>query len=292
MRLTVAVATSGRREILSAVLGSMADQTRKPDLLAVCPARKEDLDGAVLTELPFAVQVVSVSQPGLAGQRNAIMRAIPSTDILLFFDDDFLPAPGYLAECEAAFEQDQGLAMLTGTVIADGAQNAGIDFETARSLLAADRAPAKSSLTPVYNCYGCNMALRAGLATSNALQFDENLPLYGWLEDVDFSRKMARFGAILQASNCRGVHMAAKNGRSPGRRLGYSQIANPVYLWRKGTLSASRAVVQMARNVLANIAKTLRPEPWVDRRGRLSGNLAAMWDVAAGKVDPRKITHL
>ncbi|AZO77314.1 hypothetical protein B5U98_17255 [Bosea sp. Tri-39] len=40
----------------------------------------------------------------------------------------------------------------------------------------------------------------------------------------------------------RGVHRAVKRGRTSGLRVGYSQIANTVYLARKGTMRRLRAL--------------------------------------------------
>jgi hypothetical protein len=89
-----------------------------------------------------------------------------------------------------------------------------------------------------------------------------------------------------------GVHLGVKSGRISGLRFGYSQIANPLYLHRKGTLALSRAVRQMTRNVLSNAARALRPEPWCDRRGRLRGNALAARDWLRGRLDPRRILDL
>ena len=83
---------------------------------------------------------------------------------------------------------------------------------------------------------GCNMAFRLPTARAAGVEFDEALPLYGWLEDVDFSRRMAPYGKIISWPNCRGVHMAVKRGRTSGVKLGYSQVMNPFYLWRKRTM--------------------------------------------------------
>ncbi len=52
---------------------------------------------------------------------------------------------------------------------------------------------------------------------------------------LDFSRLVARYGQVVSAKQLEGVHLGTKVGRSPGVRLGYSQIANPVYLMRKRT---------------------------------------------------------
>jgi hypothetical protein len=73
-----------------------------------------------------------------------------------------------------------------------------------------------------------------------------------------------------------GVHLGVKGGCTSGVRYGYSQIANPYYLWRKGTTRAGGALSQMVRNVLVNIMKSIKPEPWIDRRGRAFGNTNAI----------------
>jgi glycosyltransferase involved in cell wall biosynthesis len=293
MQVVVAIATTGRREVLSLVLRSLADQTRRPDLLILCPAvPKDDLDDTVLPELPFRSQVVTCAPAGLTRQRNAILREVKGDGVVVFFDDDFVPAPSFLAECEKAFEARPDMAMLTGEVLADGVYTPGIPFEEALATLAADRPPAEPVIDDIYNCYGCNMALRPELARSGGVEFDEDLPLYGWLEDVDFSRRMASLGRIMKTTACRGVHLATKKGKGSGRRLGYSQVANPFYLWRKQTMSPSRAAVQAGRNIAANLSKVWRPEPWVDRRGRIVGNVAAFADLLSGRLDPRKISSM
>ena len=82
--------------------------------------------------------------------------------------------------------------------------------------------------------YGCNMIAR--FSAMPDIRFDENLPLYGWLEDLDFSARLRTKGRVVEASRCVGVHLGVKNGRSPGRQIGYSHIANPLcHLARKGS---------------------------------------------------------
>jgi len=38
--------------------------------------------------------------------------------------------------------------------------------------------------------------------------------------------------------------------------------------------------------------KSLRPEPWIDRPGRLRGNLIAIGDLLRGRLDPARIQDL
>jgi hypothetical protein len=48
----------------------------------------------------------------------------------------------------------------------------------------------------------------------------------------------------------------------------------------------------MGRNIAANVARSLWPESYVDRRGRLRGNLLAIAHVLLGRVEPEYILKL
>jgi GT2 family glycosyltransferase len=291
MRIAVGIATAGRREILSETLSVIAQSSRLPDRLLVCPAGPDDCDSNI--QLPVEMEIVA-SERGLTTQRNAILDAARDVDVLVFFDDDFFPATDYLALLEAEIRARPGVAMITGTVLADDILGRGLTPAQARSILSehAGKRELAGHMTEVYNGYGCNMAVSMSSVRSSGVRFDEALPLYGWLEDVDFSRALAPSGEILKSPALRGVHLGAKAGRTSGLRFGYSQIANPIYMWRKGTLTFPRAIRQIGKNILANIAKVLRPEPWVDRSGRLRGNAMAILDMFAGRMTPRRILEL
>ena len=134
------------------------------------------------------------------------------------------------------------------------------------------------------------MAIRGGAATG--LSFDEALPLYGWLEDIDFTYQLGRRGLLVKADRLRGVHMGVKGGRTSGVRLGYSQVANPIHLLRKATAPPKLAWAMMTRNLASNLIRSLAPEPHIDRAGRLRGNLTALWHLARGRLDPLYILDL
>jgi hypothetical protein len=48
----------------------------------------------------------------------------------------------------------------------------------------------------------------------------------------------------------------------------------------------------MAGNVVANAVRSLAPEPFVDRRGRLTGNLLAVKDLLLGRLSPERAADL
>lgn len=291
--IKVGIATAGRRDMLTRTLVQLGQQTRPPDQVVICPSTRADCDEAALAALPYETKVVHGPR-GLSAQRNTIVEACGACDVLVFFDDDFYPALDYLAKLAQLFTTQQDIVGATGKVLVDGAISRGVSHDEALAILAAHQAPvgANAKDWDVYNLYGCNMALRMAPVKRHGLRFDERLPLYGWLEDVDLSRQLARYGRLIKTCALAGVHLATKNGRSSGLRLGYSQIANPWYLMWKGTLAPERALRQVSRNVAANAYRALKPEPWVDRRGRLHGNALATLHLLTGRLDPRKVLEL
>ncbi len=290
MRIAIGIATRGRAPILLETLTELDRQTRRADRILVSYATADDVAG-VAGRFPGVEFLTGAS--GLPAQRNRILEAVADCDAIVFFDDDFLPAPEWLAVLEAVLQAQPGCAVATGVVLADGAKGPGIEPAAARAILAAaPPAPDALATAPAFNAYGCNMALRLAPLRAHGIRFDEALPLYAWYEDIDLSRRLLPHGSILRLLAARGVHLGTKKGRVPGVRLGYSQVANPLYLARKGSFPWSHALPSAGRHCLINAVKSLRPEPEVDRRGRLRGNLLALADLLRGRMRPDRVLDL
>lgn len=292
MKIAVGIATVGRPGILGETLNHLRRQTRLADRTILSVAAPADAGGPDALAA-HGVEIIA-SPRGLTRQRNAILDAVEDCDLIAFFDDDFVPAESYLAEVESLFRARPEIVLATGSVLADGSRGPGLAFSDALALLenVADADRTSSKPREIYNGYGCNMVARMQPIRESGLRFDEDLPLYGWLEDVDFSRRLAAFGEIVLADSLRGIHLGVKQGRQSGARLGYSQIANPVHLMRKNTMSYGRALWLMSRNAGMNISKGLWPESYVDRRGRLAGNARAIVDLLLLRLHPRRALDL
>ena len=291
LTIAVAIATAGRRDILTQTITFLNNQERRPDEFFICPARPDDVDVEGLAAYDGTIEILA-GPVGSSPQRN-VMLAATKADIIVFFDDDFLPAADYLAQVEKVLTDNPAIVIATGYVIADGARGPGLEFEEGRLLLEKDVPDQPPSVSSTFNGYGCNMAVRMAPVRTHGIRFDENLPLYAWLEDADFSRQLVAYGDIVRADLMRGVHLGTKKaGRSPGKRLGYSQVANRVYIHRKGNMPWRDVVDGVARNFMSNLVKSLSPEPWVDRRGRLLGNLLALRDLVTGRIDPRNVIDM
>jgi hypothetical protein len=291
LNIAVGIATSGRREILIQTIALLAEQTRLPDRLVICPVKADDVDETYLAKFPRDTCVVQ-GAIGLPAQRNTILGAVGSADLIIFFDDDFFPERHYIERLEQIFLEEEEIVGATGTLISDGAQGPGLTVKDGLDLIRADSGDGPGEVKELVGTYGCNMAFRMDPIRSHRVFFDEVLPLYGWQEDIDFSVRIRRYGRNVTSSGLRGVHLGTKTGRTSGVRFGYSQIINPVYLVRKGSISRRHAAKLISRNIVANFVRSLFPEPWVDRQGRLKGNLLAMIDLARGQVLPGRILEL
>lgn len=287
-RVAVGIPTVGRAGILRETLRALSGQTRRPDAVIVCGTSCADVDGA---EHAYRGVRILLSEPGLPRQRNVILAAADA-DIVVFFDDDFLPDAAYLDVIERHLTGDPRIVMATGTVLADGIRGPGIAPGAAQEILTRPAAMV-DAIRPVFSGYGCNMAVRRAAALAHRVWFDERLPLYGWQEDVDFSRRLAHWGDVVKIEAARGVHLGVKQGRSSGVQLGYSQVANPLYLSRKRCgYPFRRALSHIARNVAMNMLRAGWPEAHVDRIGRLRGNVRALFDLLTGRLAPERILGL
>ncbi|MFS2155237.1 glycosyltransferase [Rhizobium sp. Rhizsp42] len=282
-RVSVIFATRGRPDVVAAsVRRLLATQTVAPDKIIVSGV--DVADAGDLSDHPDVT--IITGPPGLAAQRNTALRHVaPHTEVVAFFDDDFVADGEWLAAAIQTFRDEHHIVGYTGNVIADGIKGPGISFQQAVELVEAGRSDA--TWQERFSPYGCNMAFR--FKAIGDLRFDERLVLYGWLEDRDFAAALAkRGGRLVKSGRSFGVHMGVKGGRVSGDRLGYSQVINPLYMLTKGTMSLPKVAGQIFRNTASNFTGAIWPEPFIDRRGRVRGNLLAAFDALRGRLEPER----
>lgn len=288
MRVSIVVASVGRAEEVGQLLEALGQQTKAPESIVLSVSARDD----VPNNLPPGVVVITGS-PGLPAQRNRGLERIQSeSDIVVFYDDDFLPAEDALQNISHFFSMHPDIVGATGLVLADGVNGCGLSYQAARDILAAYESNPKPPLVNEdFLCaYGCNMAFRC--AAIGNKRFDETLPRYAWQEDMDFGGQLSTVGKVIRTNAFAGVHRGVKKGRGQGVDLGFSQIINPVYLVRKGTMTPRKALTLMIRNLIANHTKVFWPEPYVDRFGRLRGNWIGLLSLFRGEVNPMALPSL
>ncbi|TXN75924.1 glycosyltransferase [Methylobacterium sp. WL18] len=283
--VAVVIATLGRPEIVTQTLRRIIDkQSYAISTIIVSCTKAEDVGAA----LNWPEITVVTGSAGLASQRNRALTAVPkTTEIVIFFDDDFIPAANWIELTTRVFCGEIDVVGFTGSVIADGIKGPGLTFEDADRLIDQKDLANPSPLIEPFSPYGCNMAFRQS-AIGN-LRFDERLVLYGWLEDRDFGAALRQSGGrFVKCLQAQGVHLGVKSGRIAGDRLGYSQIINPLYMLRKGTMSYMQVIDHLFRNFTSNLIGSISPEPFIDRRGRLRGNLIGIYDSVRGRIEPER----
>ena len=285
----VVLASAGRPELLSDALVAVSAQRGASyrGVVSVPDGRSLPAEEAVLD----GWQVVTGTR-GLAAQRNAALDVLDGTDIVVFFDDDAVMRPDYVAQALTFFAEHPEVIGLTGRVLLDGATSGEVARDVAAAALAASTAqPYSRGWRPTRELYGCNFAVR--LSAAPDLQFDAGLPLYSWLEDHDVARRLMRLGVLAKVDDCVIVHRAAASGgRQAHKRLGYSQLMNPVHLWRKGSFPAWLMVWEIFRPTAKNVVQAVAGPHATWRRERVRGNALAFVDVLRGRVTPGRITEL
>ena len=289
MRIAMIVASVGRPNEVANLLESLDEQVRGPSQILLSVETDEDLPAS----LPANIRIIQGPR-GLASQRNrGLDQVVRDSDLVAFLDDDYIPSKFFLKRAAELFACRADIVGATGLVLADGVNQGGISLPKARTIVETydARAPDDTiELGDIHYAYGCNMVFRSTAIAD--IRFDENLPLYGWQEDVDFAARTLSRGRVVKTNAFVGVHRGVIGARTSGLRFGYSQISNPLYLLRKGTMRPSHVGRLVAKNLIANHLRALRPEAHIDRLGRVKGNWLAIGDCLRGKVDPRRILEL
>lgn len=289
-RVAVIVATAGRRPVIERMLPFLTGQDYEPiDYFVVAP----DAESLPRDTTGYSGLTTLLSDRGLTKQRNVGLRALDVRhEYVFFFDDDAIPDRTYIGKCVALFESESDIVGVTGNVVIDGAAlDREISIDEALSKLEEASTNPLPGIDPRNkDLYGCNFGARASVAVSEL--FDERLPLYGWLEDQDFSRRVLRHGKIATVGSALVAHLAAQSGgRTDHVRFGYWQVSNPVHLLQKKSFGVALTLRQIGRPLLANVLGSVNPRG-VDRRLRLKGNAIAVLDLIRGQCDPDRALKL
>jgi GT2 family glycosyltransferase len=291
LNTTVVVCSANRPDVLSETIESlMRGQSLQPREIIVSVFDRAHVPEKIGAD--SAVRVVVSSRQALSAQRNTAIKVV-RTPYTLFLDDDVEIAPNFIESMESLLDEVEDVVVATGFVVVDGVRrDAGVDRKSARAAVL-------NYVREREDCdceegYGCNLFVRTRMF--DQVLFDENLPLYGWLEDLDFSTNCLGYGRIIRNAGTCVAHLGTPIGRISGLKFGYSQIVNPFYLWCKNGKPRLTNVVfaHWLVPVARNLRRTLMRVHGIrsDRTGRFKGNMIGFRHLLAGKVDPSYILQL
>lgn len=288
MKLSAAIATRGRPDVLRATLESLAACDPQPHETIVVDgdeSRSAEPVVRAFEDRPGAPLRYLSSPPGLTRQRNVALEHAAG-DVIVFLDDDVEVDRDLFRVLEQGYA-DAGVVGVTGKVIEDSGRRFGNKRSAMRRLLAGRaREGTMSSFGyprrlqdvdaehDVEFMQGCLMSARLDQAVP--LGFDEELPGYGLAEDEDFSYRLSRVGRIRYLPGAVVLH---KNEGFRGARLrefNRSVVVNRAYLFRKNFPDRTFLDrVKFAGLILVLAAHRVVNREWPGVRGLAEGAVAA-----------------
>jgi GT2 family glycosyltransferase len=283
--VAVLISTKGRPALVRDLVERLKKQTRPPDRIFIVGSHAHDL---ALLDRNDPTLTFFVGREGRGARLNDAMDAAGRDyRTLVFFDDDFLPSRFWIEQAEALLSSAPEVIAVTGAIVAGGFDTRGVDPIDAEAIIdVREGFPIEGPvLNSDFGLLGCNMAIRADGIED--LRMDESMPAGGLLADVDFCARIAKRGRVGRAPQMAGVKMDIKLRILDGREVGRAQMINAAYLARKGTFSHIFAVRFMARTFWANFLRAFAPESYIDRTGRMFGNMVGLFALLNPATLPR-----
>jgi GT2 family glycosyltransferase len=284
-KIAVVIASTQRPDILSKALASILNQSRMPDEIVVSVVSEVDFPGP-----PFPARVRRLlSKPGLTAQRNAGVDALVSRPLFVaFLDDDVILHPNYLRNMEQLFDSKPQAMLVMGHLLANGNINLDEAYALIESPPDFGTRAGQYYLAQGLGAYGANMCIRFSLLEKE--RFDERLPLYSVMEDVDMGIRARRHGEVGYYFGSLAVHLRVPVGRISYQALGFSEVMNPMYLACKGTIPKWNTILRFVLRIpvmnaiLACVASSRRYERWQ----RFIGNMHAVGDIVTCRIEPER----
>jgi glycosyltransferase involved in cell wall biosynthesis len=290
----IIIATKGRPQEISSLLETLALQTVLPDMIVISACDRNDISQSIVGARNVEVLF---GPPGLAAQRNRALSLVRGKfDIVIFLDDDFIPSRYWIEHIQILLATRSDVMCVTGRVLIDGVTSKALQWSDGQSIVNKADLPKKMVTMNDYKVqdhrspYGCNMAFRAKNIAD--IRFDERLVLYGWLEDRDFAFRAGTGANMIWTDAVWGVHLGTRHGRAPGLGFGYSQVVNPWYLMKKGSMTPYDVFGNILRGFAGNVWGSFFKNSYTDRCCRLKGNIIGLKDIMTGRWAPEKVTEL
>jgi len=254
MKISLVMCTRNRQFELNRFIESLFLQTLQIDEFILVDSSDEDkkLD-MESTNSKFLKQNMIIkyvhSLPGLTLQRNIGVK-LASGDILFFFDDDIVLDKDYIEKISNVFTKYPSMLGGMGFIKNEGRnrlkRNLGLlykrffflsnDFGSGKFYLSG-----LASNTQGLKEFSVTEVLQGGIAAykkevfSKNL-FDENLSKYGYLEDVDFSRRISYEGELFHCPDAICLHLHGEGGRGDIFQNRKMFIRNHRYLFVKNII--------------------------------------------------------
>jgi GT2 family glycosyltransferase len=253
---SVIICTYKRAPSLKRLLDSLAIQDRTPDALIIVDASPDAETEQVVKNrtdsenLGITLLYLRVRGPlqGLTRQRNFGLGMV-NTDLVAFFDDDVVFAPGCLSELEKTHRRMSDEVVGVGAYISNSSRSPSTLWRVRHHLrMVPSLEPGRyfgsgisvpwSFLPPTdkaveVDCLpGCAMTWKTSVVRE--LGFHSGFDGYALGEDLDLSLRALRKGKLVLAGAAQLKHLHEPSGRPNHFKLGYMSIYNTYQIHRRG----------------------------------------------------------
>lgn len=295
------VPTIGRPDSLTALLESLAIQTRPPDEVIVADGSADDRIASVCAEARWLraglrVRSVAVRPPHAARQRQAAI-ALATGSLLLLLDDDVVPERGCVAAMAAAIAAPGVVAVSANFSnepwpeptrlwraylrVVEGLADNAWQGQVVGPLLRFGYRPSPAQDMPMAWLGAGNSLVRRQAFQQAGGFSDFFLHRSTMNEDVDLGLKLARVGRILLCPAARMAHHHAPSGRVSAIVAAEDDLYNRYMILRR-TLGRSRLAafglvcLFLGVETVGNLGGSLWRVQWHGFVPRLAGRLKAV----------------
>lgn len=295
------VPTIGRPDSLTALLESLAIQTRPPDEVIVADGSADDRIASVCAEARWlraglSVRSVAVRPPHAARQRQAAI-ALATGSLLLLLDDDVVPERGCVAAMAAAIAAPGVVAVSANFSnepwpeptrlwraylrVVEGLADNAWQGQVVGPLLRFGYRPSPAQDMPMAWLGAGNSLVRRQAFQQAGGFSDFFLHRSTMNEDVDLGLKLARVGRILLCPAARMAHHHAPSGRVSAIVAAEDDLYNRYMILRR-TLGRSRLAafglvcLFLGVETVGNLGGSLWRVQWHGFVPRLAGRLKAV----------------
>lgn len=268
MRVTLAICTFQRASALKNLLGALRHVEEPPEEIVVVDSSPGDESEKVIRsfpDLPLRYFRVGARERGLTRQRNIAAKESRG-DVVVFFDDDIVPARDFFRELRACWARHPDAAGIGGLIVGEewrrvNERTRGVGWYTfegwarrepwrwrARRLLGLSSPLAPGRMPPEGHGRPVNFPpsgkdyivdfVMGGVSSwrlqvVRKVRFSTFFEGYGLYEDLDFCIRAGREGAIVLCTRAQVQHHHDPSGR-PNRFLyGRMVVRNGWYVWRQ-----------------------------------------------------------
>lgn len=268
--LDIIIATYNRKDDLKVCIESILNQEELPDNLIIVDSSDKNDDREEIRNYVSSINLINIiyittNEKGSSVQRNIGLDKISKNcKVVTFLDDDIVLEKNYIAEIKKAFK-DSNIVGISGFLFKDG--------QTVNTL------PDDTTKRITDSLYGCNMSFRRNAIGD--IRFDENLRLYAFMEDWDFSYRVGKKGNLYFIYGARAIHNASPKGRINNKKFGFMLIANRYYVYKKNNILSLNDYVYFIMCILKNCILSFKKS----RREKAIGAIIGFYKVVLLKKD-------